>query len=52
MSIVWVLAPFAMALGFGFLGAFVWSAARGQCEDLETPAYRVLFEEEDHESLR
>ncbi|MBS1958556.1 MAG: cbb3-type cytochrome oxidase assembly protein CcoS [Bdellovibrionales bacterium] len=46
MEIVWWLVPAALAMGAGFLIAFIWSARNGQYEDLETPAVRILFEEE------
>lgn len=46
MEIVWWLVPAALAMGAGFVAAFVWSARNGQYEDLETPAVRILFDEE------
>ena len=45
MNIIYVLMPLALLLGLGFAVAFVWSAMRGQYEDLETPAHRMLLEE-------
>ncbi len=45
MSIVYVLVPFALFMGLGFLWMFVASARSGQFEDLVTPAYRILMEE-------
>jgi cbb3-type cytochrome oxidase maturation protein len=47
MNIVYVLAPLALCLGLSFLAAFLWSALQGQCDDLETPAHRMLLEDED-----
>ena len=44
MNIIWWLVPAALALGLGFLVAFIWSAKSGQYEDLDTPAVRILFE--------
>jgi len=52
MSLVYVLVPIALLLGFGFLGAFLWGAATGQYDDLETPAYRVLIEDEVKHDVR
>lgn len=46
MNIIYLLLPIALLLGFGFLAAFVFSASRGQYDDLETPAHRVLLDEE------
>jgi cbb3-type cytochrome oxidase maturation protein len=45
VSIVYVLVPFALFMGLGFLWMFVASARSGQFEDLVTPAYRILMEE-------
>lgn len=45
MSIITILLPLALLLGLGFLAAFVWFAARGQYDDLETPAHRILVPE-------
>lgn len=46
MSIVFVLAPLALFLSIGFVAAFLWGAARGQCDDLVTPAHRALLEDD------
>lgn len=43
MSIIWFMLPIALFLGFGFLGAFIWMASSGQYDDLETPAHRILI---------
>ena len=34
--------PIALALGFCFLGAFIWANNNGQFDDLVTPAHRML----------
>ncbi len=47
MSIIYLLLPMALLLGFGFLGAFIWMSAKGQYDDLETPPYRLLIEDEN-----
>ena len=46
MSIVVILLPLALILGLAFVGAFVWASRRGQFDDLETPAHRILLDEE------
>lgn len=46
MNIVYFLLPMALALGFGFLMSFVIAAMKGQFDELETPAHRMLFEDE------
>jgi cbb3-type cytochrome oxidase maturation protein len=45
MSIIGLLLPLALLLGLIFLGGFIWMSASGQYEDLDTPAYRLLLEE-------
>ncbi len=47
MNIVFFLLPFALLLGLGFAVAFVYAARRGQFEDLDTPAYRILLDERE-----
>ena len=46
MNIVYFLMPIALLLGFGFATAFVYFSWQGQFDDLETPAHRILFDEE------
>ncbi len=47
MSLLQLLVPAAIFLGAIFLGGFLWAAWRGQFEDLETPAHRMLFDDDD-----
>ncbi len=47
MNIVILMIPMALLLGLGFVAAFFWATAKGQFDDLETPAHRIL--NEDHE---
>ncbi|MBL7714232.1 MAG: cbb3-type cytochrome oxidase assembly protein CcoS [Bdellovibrionales bacterium] len=49
MSILFLLLPVALLLGFGFLFAFIWGASGGQFDDLETPAHRVLLPDSTEE---
>jgi cbb3-type cytochrome oxidase maturation protein len=46
MSVIFVLVPMALALAALAVGAFVWAAKSGQLDDLETPARRILLDEE------
>ena len=46
MNIIYLLLPIAIFMGGGFLAAFIWSASRGQYDDLETPAHRILLPED------
>ena len=52
MSIIYLLLPLALLLGFGFLMAFIQASYSGQYDDLETPAHRILFDEESQSLKR
>ena len=45
MDIIVVLIPLALLLAGFFIFAFVWSARKGQYDDLETPRFRMLLED-------
>ena len=47
MSTVYIALPFALLLALLFLAAFIWSVRSGQMDDLETPAHRILGEDEE-----
>lgn len=51
MSIVYLLLPMALMLGSGFVAAFIWATNRGQYDDLETPAHRMLLEDSEKKIL-
>jgi cbb3-type cytochrome oxidase maturation protein len=42
MNIMVLMIPIALLLGVGFVAAFLWATSRGQFDDLETPAHRML----------
>ncbi|MBX3022488.1 MAG: cbb3-type cytochrome oxidase assembly protein CcoS [Bdellovibrionales bacterium] len=42
MIVLYLMIPISLALGIGFVGAFVWSVRNGQMDDTETPAHRIL----------
>lgn len=46
MEIIVVLLPLALLLGGFFIFAFVWSARKGQYDDMETPRFRMLLDDE------
>ena len=46
MNVIWFLLPISIFLGLSFLIAFVWSVRKGQLDDMETPAYRILLDDE------
>ncbi len=46
MNIVYFLLPLALSLGSVFVVGFVLAARGGQYDDLETPAHRILIDDE------
>ena len=42
-----LLIPVALLLGLSGLAAFLWSLSRGQYEDLDGAALRILIDEDD-----
>ncbi|MFA7330049.1 MAG: cbb3-type cytochrome oxidase assembly protein CcoS [Candidatus Delongbacteria bacterium] len=45
MSVIYVVLPLALVIAAGMVWAFVRSVRKGQFDDLETPAIRMLFED-------
>jgi len=50
VSAVYIALPFALLLALLFLAAFIWSVKSGQMDDLETPAHRILGEDEERKT--
>ena len=48
MDLVFVLLPLSLALGAIGVIWFVWAVRSGQFDDLETPALRMLFDDQPH----
>ena len=46
MNVLYVLVPLALALALGGVAAFRWAVRDGQFDDVETPALRVLLEDD------
>lgn len=46
MTIIFVLVPVATLLASLAVVGFIWSARAGQMDDLDTPALRVLHDDE------
>ena len=44
-----ILIPVALCLGLSGLGAFFWALRKGQFEDLDGAAMRILIDEDDEE---
>jgi len=45
MSVIYVVLPLALIIAAGMVWAFVRSVRKGQFDDLDTPAIRMLFED-------
>lgn len=45
MSVIVVLLLASLLVAAGFLAAFLWSVKSGQFDDDETPAIRMLFDD-------
>jgi len=46
MSVLYLLVPLALLLVGLATVAFIWAVRRGQFDDLETPAVRMLHDDE------
>jgi cbb3-type cytochrome oxidase maturation protein len=42
MSVLYIMVPLAVVLAGGFVAGFLWAVKRGQYDDVETPAHRML----------
>ena len=47
MSVIYILLPAAALLAAAGVGAFIWAVRRGQFDDMDTPAIRMLHDDED-----
>ncbi len=47
MSVLYIVVPLALLVVGAAVGAFVWAAHRGQFDDLDTPAVRMLHDDDD-----
>lgn len=50
MEVLPIVIPLAILLALCFIAGFVWMTMRGQYDDLETPAMRMLLEQEELKS--
>lgn len=44
MEVVFILIAISTVVALAFLGAFLWAVRSGQFEDDDTPAIRMLFD--------
>lgn len=47
METIFVLLPLALLIAAIAVGFFIWAAKSGQFDDLDTPAVRMLFDDEE-----
>lgn len=52
METIFVLLPLALLIAVIAVGFFIWAATTGQFDDLETPAVRILFDDEEPRGSR
>jgi cbb3-type cytochrome oxidase maturation protein len=52
MNVVFVLLPLALIIAGVMLALFIWAVRSGQYDDLETPAVRILFDDEPGEESK
>lgn len=52
MNIIYFLLPMALLLGGVFVVGFILATLKGQYDDLETPAHRILLEDEINAETR
>ena len=45
MTVLYVVLPLALIFAGGAVIAFIWSAKRGQFDDLDTPPHRMLHDD-------
>lgn len=50
MNILILMIPMALVLGLGFVIAFLWATSKGQFDDLETPAHRILKDDNERKN--
>lgn len=46
MTVLFILVPLALIIAGSAVGAFLWAAKNGQLDDLETPAMRILEDDD------
>ena len=51
METIFVLLPLALLIAAIAVGFFIWAARTGQFDDLDTPAVRILFDDEEPRRL-
>ena len=47
VEVIFIVLPLAIVLAAVALSAFFWAVHRGQFDDLDTPRYRAIFEDDE-----
>lgn len=47
MTILYIILPLAILLAMGAVIGFIWAVREGQFDDLDTPALRVITDDDD-----
>ena len=47
MNVLYFLVPLALLLATAGVAAFMWAVRNGQFDDVETPAIRILLDDEE-----
>ncbi len=47
MSVLWIALPVALLLASAAVGAFLWMVRTGQMDDLDSPGWRMLVDDEE-----
>lgn len=50
MGVIYILLPLTLLIVAGALVMFIWAVKDDQFEDLETPAIRMLIEDEEEKN--
>ena len=45
MDVIFFMIGVSLLMAMGFLVAFLWSMSKGQNDDLDTPAMRILLDD-------
>ncbi len=52
MSVMYIVLPLALFFAAIFVGAFIWAVRHGQMDDLQTPAVRMLLDDDNPKPRR
>jgi len=52
MDIIYILIPIGIVFLIGAIGAFIWAIKSGQYDDLDSPAHRILFDDESLKQVK